>query len=70
MSGYTNQPTIQVAVLQSLAHSIHSGQYTGAIGKPTKLVLVGHSFGSTISAGALTLELDLADGVVLTGILL
>lgn len=31
------------------------------------LILVGNSFGSAISAGAVTLEPHLADGVVLTG---
>jgi pimeloyl-ACP methyl ester carboxylesterase len=40
---------------------------TGSTGVPKSLVLVGHSFGSAISAGALTLEPDLVYGVVLTG---
>lgn len=34
---------------------------------PKALVLVGHSFGSAISAAALTVEPGLTDGVVLTG---
>ncbi len=68
MSGHTTQATIQGAVLQSVAYSRRSGRYTWSIGKPKALVSVGHSFGSAIFAGPLTLEPDFADGVILTGI--
>ncbi|KAL7904240.1 Alpha/Beta hydrolase protein [Trichoderma velutinum] len=63
VSGYTNQASIQMAILQSLAKSIRSGNYSTSGKAPKKLVLVGHSFGSALSAGALTAEPDLADGV-------
>ncbi|KAL7940582.1 Alpha/Beta hydrolase protein [Trichoderma barbatum] len=67
VSGYTNQASIQMAILQSLAKSIRSGKYSISGEAPKHLVLVGHSFGSALSAGALTAEPDLADGVILTG---
>ncbi|RFU28347.1 hypothetical protein B7463_g8006, partial [Scytalidium lignicola] len=68
VSGYVNQGTIQVAILQSLIKSIRSGKYTGSGKAPGKVVLVGHSFGRSISAGALTLEPDLADGYSYSGV--
>jgi pimeloyl-ACP methyl ester carboxylesterase len=67
ISGYLNQATIQVAILQELAKLVKSGKYTGSVGKPKKLVLVGHSFGSGITAAAATAQPGIADGLVLTG---
>lgn len=67
ISGYLNQLSIQVALAVELTKAVKEGKYTGTIGKPEKLVLVGHSYGSAISAGALTAEPGLADAVVLTG---
>ncbi|RMZ86041.1 hypothetical protein DV737_g305, partial [Chaetothyriales sp. CBS 132003] len=44
------------------------GQYTGDIGKPNKLALMGFSFGSYTTHGAISLTPDIADAVILTGI--
>lgn len=67
ISGYVNQASIQTAILQELVAYIHKGKYTGELGIPKALVLVGHSFGSVISAAALTATPEIADGLVLTG---
>jgi pimeloyl-ACP methyl ester carboxylesterase len=67
VSGYQNQLSIQVEIAKQLAHIVRSGKYPGSIGKPKSLVLVGHSFGSSISAGVAVAEPDLIDGVIMTG---
>lgn len=66
VSGYDNQLPIGVAVLSSLAKSVSRGTYT-TIGKPTHLVLVGHSFGSLISNALVASAPNIADAAVLTG---
>lgn len=67
VSGYKNQLTIQVALATALAKAVKAGQYTGSIGVPEKLVLIGHSFGSAISGAIAASEPDLAQGLILTG---
>lgn len=52
-------------VLQ-LAQLLKFGKYTGDIGVPKSLVLVGHSFGSSISAAAVVAQPDVCDGLILT----
>lgn len=66
VSGYDNQIAIGVAVLSSLAKSVSQGTYT-TIGKPTYLVLVGHSYGSYTSNALVASAPDIADAAVLTG---
>ena len=66
VSGYDNQLSIQIAVLSSLAKSVSRGSYT-TIGKPTHLVLIGHSYGSFISNALVASEPTIADAAVLTG---
>jgi alpha-beta hydrolase superfamily lysophospholipase len=56
----------QVEILKSLAASIKKGKYT-TIGKPEKLVLVGHSLGSGISTATAADVPSIADGLILTG---
>ena len=68
ISGYVNQASIQIAILEELATSIRAGQYTGAFGVPKSLVLVGHSFGSVLSAALATAVPTIAEGLVLTGL--
>ncbi|KAF2831172.1 alpha/beta-hydrolase [Ophiobolus disseminans] len=68
VSGYTNQASIQIEILASLATLIRSGKYTGPIGTPKSLVLVGHSFGTYTSNAVLIKYPKLADAAVLTGI--
>jgi hypothetical protein len=62
-----NQCPIQVEILRSLSHLIRSGEYTGSIGAPDALVLVGHSLRSTLSAVAIVAGLDLVEGLIMTG---
>jgi pimeloyl-ACP methyl ester carboxylesterase len=61
------QTTLQLAILQNLTKLVRSGQYTANIGKPKAIVLVGHSFGSILSAAAVTADPRIAEGVILAG---
>jgi hypothetical protein len=61
------QGTIQTAILPSLAKSTLLGNYNGFFDILIKLVLINHSFGSAISAGAVATDTALADGLILTG---
>nr|OQO16165.1 hypothetical protein B0A51_16294 [Rachicladosporium sp. CCFEE 5018] len=65
-SGYVTQLSTGVAVLQQLAAAVRTGQYTGTVGKPSKLVLIGFSFGSYITHNTIAATPDIADAVVLT----
>jgi pimeloyl-ACP methyl ester carboxylesterase len=57
---------LQVEVLAALLRALRNGDYTlGAA--PSKLVLVGHSFGSSISNFVLQRHPELAEAAVLTG---
>ncbi|TVY22612.1 hypothetical protein LHYA1_G008564 [Lachnellula hyalina] len=67
VSGYINQLPIQSEIAKQLARIVKSGRYPGSIGKPKSLVIVGHSFGSSISAAVAASEPDIADGLILTG---
>ena len=69
VSGYdVPQSTVQLAILQQLSSLIRAGNYTGSFGPPSKLVHVGHSYGSLISNGLIATTPGLSDGVILTGI--
>ena len=68
ISGYEAQISSAIAVLQGLAKLVRSGQYTGTIGKPSKVSLMGFSFGSYTVHGAIALTPEIADAVVLTAI--
>lgn len=67
VSGYVPQLANQVAILGELVKGVREGRYTGTVGKPGKVVLVGHSFGSAVSLNAVAERPELVDGVVLTG---
>lgn len=66
ISGYDAQISITIAVLTELAKSVRQGLYT-TIGKPAKVVVVGHSFGSYSSNAAIAENPGLADAAILTG---
>ncbi|KAF2167145.1 hypothetical protein M409DRAFT_54342 [Zasmidium cellare ATCC 36951] len=68
LSGYEAQLSQGIAVLRELATIVRGGQYTGAIGMPSKLALIGFSYGSYITHFTITDTPDIADAVVLTGI--
>ncbi|KAH7370902.1 Alpha/Beta hydrolase protein [Rhexocercosporidium sp. MPI-PUGE-AT-0058] len=65
ISGYVNQVSIQVAILEQLVEQIRAGTFSS---KPNNVVLVGHSFGSVISNALLVSKPGLVDAAVLTGI--
>ncbi|KAK7914084.1 hypothetical protein PG985_011787 [Apiospora marii] len=68
VSGYNeSQVSSHLAILTSLTNSLKSGQYTGTIGKPSKLVHVGHSFGSILTHTLVEQDPSLSDGIILTG---
>ncbi|KAM3064664.1 hypothetical protein ACMFMF_011841 [Clarireedia jacksonii] len=67
LSGFVNQASIQIAILDELSNAVKAGSYTGSIGKPKSLVLVGHSLGSALVAAAVAAAPTLADGIILTG---
>lgn len=68
VSGYQIQLSIETAVLTSLSKSLRQGRYTApAIGAPTSLILIGHSFGSATSNAALVQIPSLVDAAILTG---
>jgi pimeloyl-ACP methyl ester carboxylesterase len=62
-----SQAPIQVEILCSLSKSLRAGKYTGELGKPDKIVFVGHSFGSALSAAAVAGEPSAAVGLIMTG---
>ncbi|KAK0107250.1 hypothetical protein ONS95_003951 [Cadophora gregata] len=69
VSGYdVPQSTAQLAILQQLSSLVRAGNYTGSFGAPSKLVHVGHSYGSLISNGLIATTPGLSDGAILTGI--
>ena len=67
-SGYSNSLFTAIAVLKQLAQFVKDGNYTGDIGKPTKTAIMGFSFGSYTTHGAIATMPDLADAVILTAI--
>ena len=68
MSGFKNQVSIQRGILRELARLVKGGRYVGEFGKPDRLALLGHSFGSVLTQYALAEDPALADAVILTGI--
>ncbi|KIX09869.1 uncharacterized protein Z518_00950 [Rhinocladiella mackenziei CBS 650.93] len=68
VSGYENQLSNQVALLQSLTSIVKSGEYTPGIGKPNKLAVMGFSFGSYVTHTAIAGKPDIADAAILTAI--
>ena len=67
ISGYENQASNQIAVLDKLSALVKAGKYTHGIGKPTSLILVGHSYGSALTNGVVAANPAAADGIILTG---
>lgn len=53
--------------MQEIALTVRSGNYPGSLGIPKSLILVGHSFGSVISAAAATAQPGISEGLILTG---
>ena len=69
VSGYSeSQFSNQLAILASLTNSIRQGKYTGTIGKPSKIVHIGHSFGTVLTHALIAAYPTISDGVILTGV--
>jgi pimeloyl-ACP methyl ester carboxylesterase len=67
VSGYENSLPNQAALLAKLAALIRAGQYTDTI-TASKVALVGHSYGSQLSAAVLQAAPELIDAALLTGL--
>ncbi|TAQ84008.1 hypothetical protein B7494_g7666 [Chlorociboria aeruginascens] len=65
VSGYISQVSVQVAALEQLVLALRAGKIGTT---PRNVILIGHSFGSVVSNGLLTLNPNIIDGAVLTGI--
>jgi hypothetical protein len=68
ISGFKNQISIAIAIIQRLSQFVRAGQYTGTVGVPSKIALMGFSFGSLATHGAISLTPEIADAVILTAI--
>jgi pimeloyl-ACP methyl ester carboxylesterase len=69
VSGFDGpQAQTQLAILQQLTILLRSGKYTGSLGTPSKVVHVGHSFGSFLSNALIAATPALSDAAILTGI--
>ncbi|OCL03881.1 alpha/beta-hydrolase [Glonium stellatum] len=68
ISSYTGQINTAIAVVQELAKLVRNGKYTGNIKKPNKVALMGFSFGSYTTHGAISLTPEIADAIILTAI--
>ncbi|KUJ15735.1 uncharacterized protein LY89DRAFT_783009 [Mollisia scopiformis] len=69
VSGYNeSQATTQLGILQQLTGFLRDGKYTGNFGTPSKIVHVGHSFGSLLSNGLIATTPEISDGAILTGL--
>ncbi|MCJ1415070.1 hypothetical protein MMC32_001400 [Xylographa parallela] len=67
ISGWANQVSNQNAILTELATLLKAGKYTGPIGTPQAVALLGHSIGSVISQGVATFAPACIDALILTG---
>ncbi|KAE8447325.1 hypothetical protein EG329_010883 [Mollisiaceae sp. DMI_Dod_QoI] len=69
ISGYTTQVSLQTTILAQLVNLTRSGHFASATTPPpTKVILLGHSFGSVVSNYLLSTFPSLVDGAILTGI--
>ncbi|KAF2098390.1 alpha/beta-hydrolase [Rhizodiscina lignyota] len=68
VTGYEASIFTAIAILKELAGVVKAGKYTGSIGKPHKTAVMGFSFGSYTTHGAVATMPDIADAVVLTAI--
>lgn len=55
-------------MLNRLATLVKDGKYTGDTGKPVKTAVIGFSFGSYTTHGAIVTMPNLADAVILTAV--
>ncbi|KAK3316928.1 Alpha/Beta hydrolase protein [Apodospora peruviana] len=67
VSGYVAQLNDQVEILTALTKLVKAGNYVGNLGQPKAVVLVGHSFGSNLAVQTAANDLNIADGLILTG---
>ncbi|MCJ1396186.1 hypothetical protein MMC18_009075 [Xylographa bjoerkii] len=68
LSGYVNQLSLQVEVLSNLIKEVKAGTYTDSLSVPSKVVVLGFSFGSFVTTTLVATEPTLMDGAILTGL--
>ena len=68
LSGYVNQLSLQVDVLANLVKGVKAGTYTGRVGVPKKVVVLGFSFGSFVTTTLVATQPTLMDGAIFTGL--
>ncbi|KAH8656684.1 Alpha/Beta hydrolase protein [Tricladium varicosporioides] len=68
ISGFKNQISISIAILQGLSDLVRAGKYTATLGKPDKIAVIGFSYGSLTTHGAIASRPEIADAVILTAI--
>lgn len=68
LSGYVNQLSIQVDVLSNLVKGVKAGKYTGSLGVPSKVVVLGFSFGSFVTTSLVATQPTIMDGAIFTGL--
>ncbi|KAK5938058.1 hypothetical protein PMZ80_009647 [Knufia obscura] len=61
------QPTVELAIMARIIQTAREGKLSEKIPKPSKIVHVGHSFGSILSNALAATAPTLFDGIVLTG---
>jgi pimeloyl-ACP methyl ester carboxylesterase len=64
---FETQLAVQVAIAKRITELLRAGKLLDGIPKPTKVVHVGHSYGSVISNAVAATDPTLTDGLVLTG---
>jgi pimeloyl-ACP methyl ester carboxylesterase len=60
--------SIQVEVLGHLVKAVKAGKYTGTVGVPHKVVVLGFSFGSFVTTTLVATEPTIMDGAIFTGL--
>lgn len=68
LSGYVNQLSLQVDVLSNLVKGVKAGTYTGSLGVPSKVVVLGFSFGSFVTTTLVATQPTIMDGAIFTGL--
>lgn len=63
-----NQLTLQVDVLSNLVKGVKAGKYTGSLGVPNKVVVLGFSFGSFVTTTLVATQPTIMDGAIFTGL--
>lgn len=61
------QTLVELAILVEITGQARAGNIPGQQGTPSKVIHIGHSYGSILTNGLVASRPDLSDGIVLTG---